>query len=179
MIFYFRTPQKDESAPEIELLKDANAEQVDQSATDYFVEVEAESAVEQLVECDKSSSLCVDQVCLDSVNCVAFFLTTIILFTKVEVANAEIEKSATPLEETVESTVETVEQEQLPNSTATLEQTAVNDSLNLNAAARRSTRKSLATMTATPKSDASVLSKVPMSESKLPLRRLRAVQTAE
>lgn len=83
-----------------------------------------------------------------------------------------------PLEETVESTVETVEQEQLPNSTATLEQTVVNDSLNLNAAARRSMRKSLATMTATPKTDAS-LSKVPMSESKLPLRRLRAVQTAE
>ncbi|XP_039448818.2 LOW QUALITY PROTEIN: mucin-17-like [Culex pipiens pallens] len=152
-----KTPQKDESAPEIELLEDANAEQVDQSATDSFVEVEAESAVEQLVECDKSSSLCVDQV---------------------EVANAEIEENAAPHEETVESTVETVEQEQLPNSTATLEQTAVNDSLDLNAAARRSTRKSLATMTATPKTDAS-LSMVPMSESKLPLRRLRVVQTAK
>ncbi|XP_038116818.1 LOW QUALITY PROTEIN: proliferation marker protein Ki-67 [Culex quinquefasciatus] len=152
-----KTPQKYESVPDIELLEDANADHVDQSAIDSFVEVEAESAVEQLVECDKSSSLCVDQV---------------------EIANAEIAENVAPLEETVECTVETVEQEQLPNSSATLEQTVVNDSLNLNAAARRSMRKSLATMTATPKTNAS-LSKVPMSESKLPLRRLRAVQTAE
>lgn len=48
------------------MLEDAN------DATDSVVEVEAESAVEQLVECDKSSSSCVDQVCLESLNCVAF-----------------------------------------------------------------------------------------------------------
>lgn len=119
----------------------------------------------------------------------SFLLTTVIIifFTKVEVANAEVEESesftcdisSAHLEETVdpgvESTVETAEQEQLQDST--VEKTAANESLNVNAAARRSTRKSLATMTATPKSDVS-LSKVPMSESKLPLRRLRATQTA-